>query len=77
MAEAYQRREYGTKTGADGTDKLESTGRLEMLRAGGTVGDQSGPTGSSRSYPKGSSLSLTPDFNPMKAGKPTYGTEGV
>lgn len=73
----YQRTEYGTKTGAEGDDKLESSGRLEMLKAGPATGGSSGPTGSSRSYPKGSGLSMTPDFNPMKAGKPGYGVEGV
>jgi hypothetical protein len=76
MAEGYQRREYGSKTGAEGEDKLQSSSSLEMIKAGPpSVG--TGPTGSSRSYPKGSGLSLTPDFNPMKAGKPTYGVDGV
>jgi len=73
----YQRTEYGTKTGSDGDDKLESTGRLEMIKGGDSRGGNSGPTGSSRSYPKSSNLSLTPDFNPMRSGKPGYGVDGV
>jgi len=72
----YQRTEYGSKTGAEGDDKLQSTGRLEMLKGGGS-GDGSGPTGSSRSYPKSSSLSLKADFNPQKVPVTDYGVGGV
>jgi hypothetical protein len=45
--------------------KLQSSKSMEMIRAGGS-GDGGGPTGSSRSYPKGGKPSMTPDFNPMK-----------
>jgi hypothetical protein len=72
----YQRTEYGSKTGSEGDDKLETAGRLEMIKGGGS-GDGSGPTGSSRSYPKSSSLKMTPDFNPMKSPASTYGVNGV
>jgi hypothetical protein len=72
----YQRTEYGTKTGAEGDDKLVGSSRLEMIKGGGS-GDGSGPTGSSRSYPKSSSLSLKADFNPMKVPVTDYGVGGV
>ena len=72
----YQRTEYGTKTGAEGEDKLMGSSRLEMLK-GGPTSDGTGPTGSSRSYTKNSSLSMTPDFNPMKSPASTYGVNGV
>ena len=75
MADA-QRQEYGSKTGTEGDDKLQSTGKLEMLKGGGS-GDGSGPTGSKRTYPKGSSLSMTADFNPMKVPATDYGVGGV
>jgi len=72
----YQRTEYGSKTGAEGDDKLQGSSRLEMIKGGGS-GDGSGPTGSSRSYPKSSSLSLKADFNPMKVPATDYGVGGV
>jgi hypothetical protein len=80
MANGYQRQEYGTKTGAEGDDKLQSTGRLTMIQGGSSESASdpgSGPTGSKRSYPKGSSLSMTPDFNPQKVPASTYGVKGV
>lgn len=42
-----------------------STKKAEMIKAGGS-GDGSGPTGSSRSYPKGGKVSMEANFNPMK-----------
>jgi hypothetical protein len=45
---------------------------LPMIK-GGPVSDQfSGPTGSSRGYPKNRAPRMNPDFNPMDAG-----TEGL
>ena len=38
---------------------------LDMIKGGGS-GDGSGPTGSSRSYPKGGGVNMSADFNPMK-----------
>lgn len=72
----YQRTEYGTKTGSVGEDKLQSSGSLEMIKAG-SPSTGTGPTGSSRSYPKSGSVSLSADFNPMKTPGSTYGVNGV
>jgi hypothetical protein len=47
---------------------------------GGGSGDGSGPTSSSRSYPKGSKVSMTADFNPMndrKRGGTDWAVGGV
>lgn len=60
-----QRVDYGNKTGEIGKDKEISSRTADMIKAGGS-GDGSGPTGSSRSYPKGGKVNLTPDFNPLK-----------
>lgn len=46
--------------------KLKSSKSMEMIQAGGSGGDSSGPTGSSRSYPKGGGVKMSADFNPMK-----------
>lgn len=46
-------------------DKEISSKSLEMTKGGGS-GDGSGPTSSSRSYPKGGKPSMSADFNPMK-----------
>lgn len=45
-------------------NKLVSSKSAEMIKAGGS-GDGSGPTGSSRNYPKGGGSGLKADFNPM------------
>lgn len=63
-----QRRDYGSKSGELGHGKLISS-RPEAMTKGGGSGDGGGPTGSSRSYPKGGKTSLSPDFNPMKDSK--------
>jgi hypothetical protein len=47
-------------------DKLISSKSMPMIKAGASTGDSSGPTGSSRSYPKGGGVSMSADFNPMK-----------
>lgn len=65
----YQRREYGTKTGMMGNDKTMSSKSMDMIKGGGTGGENSGPTGSSRHYPKGTKVNLSPDFNPMRDSK--------
>lgn len=66
-----QKVDYGSKTGEVGHDKDLSDKPMEMIKAGAAGGDagRGGVTGSSRSYPKGSKTSLTPDFNPQKKGK--------
>jgi hypothetical protein len=59
--------------------KVKSTKPLEMIKGGGS-GDGSGPTASSRSYPKGGGAKASVDFNPMhdkKRGSSTYGVGGV
>lgn len=59
-----QRTDYSNKSGDGGRGKVLSSGSEPMIRAGGS-GDGSGPTGSSRSYPKGGHVDMKPDFNPM------------
>ena len=62
-----QRTEYGNKTGEIGKDKEISNKPADMIKAGGSGDSGSGcPTGSSRSYPKGGRVDLSPDFNPMR-----------
>lgn len=68
MSDDAQRVDYGNKTGEIGKDKALTSKPMEMTKGGGS-GDGSGPTGSSRSYPKGSSVGLKADFNPMKDSK--------
>ena len=62
-----QRTEYGNKTGEVGKDKEISSKPVEMTKAGASGSDSGsgGPTGSSRTYPKGKGPSMKPDFNPM------------
>jgi hypothetical protein len=47
---------------ADG--KMKSSKPMDMIKGGGS-GDGSGPTSSSRSYPKGGGVKASADFNPM------------
>lgn len=56
-----------------------STGTLSggPPKAGPATGDNSGPTGSSRSYPKGSKVDMSADFNPQKCAPSTYGVKGA
>lgn len=62
-----QRVDYGNKTGEVGHDKELSNKPAEMTKGGGANSDGSGgPTGSSRTYPKGGKANLSPDFNPMR-----------
>ena len=49
---------------------------LEMISGGGKTGD-GGPTSSSREYPKGSKVSMTPDFNPMAKPATDFAIGGV
>lgn len=70
-----QRVEYGNKTGEVGHDKLLSSKKADMTKGGGS-GDGSGPTGSSRTYPKGGKPRLEADFNPMRD-KKRSGTDWV
>ena len=73
MAKSYR------KTSADGSDgnKLLTSTRLEMIDVGSNRANASGPTGSTRAYAKGSGLSLSANFNPMKVPASTYGVNGV
>jgi len=60
-------------------NKLKKSGSLEMIRGGGS-GDGGGPTGSSRSYPKGGGVKASADFNPMhdkKRGATDWAVGGV
>ena len=69
MADGAQRVDYGNKTGEVGKGKEISTKPMEMIKAGPTDGNNSGPTGSERNYPKGGKPSMSPDYNPMKDSK--------
>jgi hypothetical protein len=75
-----QRQDYGNKKGETGDSKVRSSKPLEMIKAGGS-GDGGGPTGSSRSYPKGSGgVKMNSDFNPMsdkKRGGTDWAVGGV
>jgi hypothetical protein len=65
-----QKVDYGSKTGEVGHDKEISDKKIDMIKAGASNDKgRGGVTGSSRSYPKGSSVSLKPDFNPQKKGQ--------
>ena len=69
---ADQRQDYGKGSKVEST----SSGSSMHVSAGGGSGENNGPTGSSRSYPKGKNTRST-DFNPMKCGCSTYGINGV
>lgn len=69
MSSNAQKVDYGSKTGEVGHDKEISNKPVEMIKAGGSADQRGTVTGSSRSYPKGSKVSLTPDFTPIKKGK--------
>jgi hypothetical protein len=58
------------------TGKTVSSGSMEMIKGGGSGGNMSGPTGSSRSYPKGS-LKLNDSLNPMDCPTTTIYVGGV
>lgn len=45
--------------------KLKSESSPTLIRGGGS-GDGTGPTSSKRTSPKGSAVSMTPDFDPRK-----------
>jgi hypothetical protein len=49
---------------------------MDMIKGGGKTGT-SGPTESSRDYPKGKGPSMSPDFNPMNVKATGYATDGV
>lgn len=67
MSSNAQKVDYGSKTGEVGHDKEISDKSMEMIKGGASKSDSRGaPTGSSRTYPKGGSVSMKPDFNPQK-----------
>lgn len=75
-------RNYG-KEGAHhmnrGGDKELSSSHLAMNSGGKDTGDDNGPTGSSRHYPKKGAGTTHPsqtDWNPMKKKPSTYAIEG-
>lgn len=75
-----QRVDYGNKTGEAGHGKEISSKSMDMIKGGGNGGNDSGPTGSSRLYPKGGKVSMKPDFNPMndkKRGATDWAVGGV
>lgn len=58
-----QKTNYGDKSGEG---KVTSSKAMSDTAHGGGSGDGSGPTGSSRSYPKGKGSPHRTDFNPQK-----------
>jgi len=69
--------DYGDKSSES---KVKSSGSLTMISAGGKSGENSGPTGSSRSYPKSGRnmpVKMRSDFNPQKAPCTDYLVGGV
>lgn len=50
--------------------KVRSTSSVQGAQASKSGGENSGPTGSSRHYPKGKGVSMSASFNPQKI-KPT------
>lgn len=60
-----------------GDSKEIASTKLDGASAGNKSGDGSGPTGSSRSYPKGGSVSLKADWNPQKIKPAGWGVGGV
>jgi hypothetical protein len=60
------------------SSKVVSTGSLSgHAGASKSGGDNSGPTGSARTYPKGKGSAHNTDWNPMKKPASTYGICGV
>lgn len=60
----------------EGKSKQVSTGKLEGMQGHVKTSDN-GPTGSSRSYPKGKGSVHNTNWNPMKMKGSTYGIGGV
>lgn len=63
----------------DSNEKQLSSKSEPMIKAGGS-GDGSGPTSSTRTYPKGGAVGLKADFNPMndkKRGATDWAVGGV
>ncbi len=65
-------------TGRGSDSKELGSGSMDMIKAGGMTGGSSGPTGSSRTYAKGSKVSMDAGrFNPMNSKGQPFGTAGV
>jgi len=76
-ASGRQDQNYGKgKNMADGSNKELATKSLPMIKGGGS-GTTKSPTGSSQSYPKGSKVNMSADWNPQKGKGSTYGIGGV
>lgn len=59
-----------------GKSKLLGSKSVPAMDGGKSTSGKSGPTGSARTYPKSSKVSMKPDFNPMDDKPSTYGLEG-
>lgn len=70
-----QRTGYGKGGAGSVQGKEVSMKSIEGAKGGGESG--TGPTGSSRSYPKGKSSGFSADFNPMKHPATDYAVGGV
>jgi hypothetical protein len=77
--DAATRQDYGSKKGEGmGSDKEIDRGPMPMIKAGGSGGDKSGPTGSSRTYPKGKAPGMDARaFNPMNDKVAGYAVDGI
>jgi hypothetical protein len=62
--------------GKDNKMVSSGSGQAQKASGGGSGGENSGPTGSSRHYPKGKSIRST-DWNPEKCKASTFGINGV
>lgn len=70
---ADQRQSYSKE---DNKGETSSSGTSMKASGGGSSGENSGPTGSSRHYPKGKTVRNT-SWNPEKKPASTYGICGV
>jgi hypothetical protein len=82
-ADDEQKTNYGKKgahTMNTREDKVESESKGEAMRAGGSSGQDNGPTGSKRDYGKkgqtGSGAPHNTDWNPIKGKPSTYAVGG-
>lgn len=70
-----QTQNYGKTANMQGASKELGTKSLPMIKAGGKVTHDG--RGSSQSYPKGSKVSMSTNWNPQKLPASTYGIKGV
>lgn len=69
--------DYGNKSGESAHGKEISSKPLEMVKAGSSSSGSSGPTGSSRTYPKGKGPGNGAWADPMKGSCTDWAVGGV